>query len=659
MRTGYPNCRKPDIDMDADSWRWVKEVLAEALKRPKAEREAYVLSLNLPAEIRDKSLEIISAYEDSTEFLRSKTPIPIASDDAELLHPGARVGQYEIVDQIGAGGMGRVYLAKDPRLHRKVALKCLIGMTDASIINEAIAAAQINHPNVAAVYDVIEHRGRVFIVMEYVDGENLASRLHRERLSVSQAVSVGQRLASALAAAHAKGIIHRDLKPGNVQFTYDGTPKVLDFGIANLAMTMTVTSRAATTGPAKVAEGPHPGTPPYMSPEQLRGQALDERSDIFSLGVLLFEMATGRRPFPSGDQQEIIELHTKGAPRADGVDTKIPRVLADVIAQTLDTDRLRRPQAAREVEASLEEVARRIRPKVIGELIRRWLTRVAVGVPIALVGMVLAGFIVTVGFNVTFGRDAEFARFGGESLTSYFRWGVLAIFPSLVVMAMAAVVLLFAGAAYGVLEAAGPFGRRLRAWRMNIAAGIHETRLDTSSALARTLAGFGVVAIVLLFWRFSDLVNAWSALVNSAPIARLVPIGPQAEARAEYHTFQLTLQVLTVILALGLVRVLQLRRAEKAAEGIASVVALGAALSLIMVTYLFTYRTMNHRDMPRADLAGSRCYVTGEAGDELLIFCPQNAPPRNRAVRRGEQGLTLTGAVENVFETLRPSRSGS
>ncbi len=639
--------------MDAASWARAKDVLAEVLKRPPSEREDFVASQGLPPEVRDKVLEILSAWVDSTDFLRSDGPIHVPPD-ADVLQPGARVGPYVIVDEIGVGGMGRVYLANDTQLHRRVALKCLIGPTDATIIKEAIAAAQINHPNVAGVYHVIEHAHQIFIVMEYVDGENLAARLRRERLSVLQAVTIGQRLSSALAAAHAKGIIHRDLKPGNVQFTHDGTPKVLDFGIANLAMTMTATSNALTARPINPISGPHPGTPPYMSPEQLRGQDMDERSDIFSLGVLLFEMATGRRPFPSSDHQEILELQTRGAPRADSIDPKVPRPLAEVIAQSLETDRLRRTQSAREVEAALDDVARRLRPKQVRELVRRWLARVAIGVPVVVAAIGLVGLIVTVGFNTTFGRDADFARFGIEPLPAYFKWGLLAVFPSLVVMAGTAVVFLFARAAFRMLEAAGPLGRRIRAARASVGASFHEAGLDTSPILAQALAGFGIVAIIVLFWDFSELVNAWSAFVNSAPLERLVPIGPQAAARAQYHQFQIALHVLIVILGFGLIKVLQLRRAEKSGEGTAGVVALCAALTMNVVILNFTYRTMNHRDLEVVALPGNRCYITGQTADEFLVFCPQSSPPRNRAVKRVESERFRTGRVENVFESLRP-----
>ncbi|HEX7137423.1 MAG TPA: hypothetical protein VF219_06240, partial [Vicinamibacterales bacterium] len=238
-------------------------------------------------------------------------------------------------------------------------------------------------------------------------------------------------------------------------------------------------------------------------------------------------------------------------------------------------------------------------------------------------------------------------------------WGVLAVFPAMVNMAVAALVLLAARAELRMLEAAGALGRAIRRLCTRAEAIVHETGLDTSPVLAQTLAGFGIVAIIVLFLSFSDLVTAWSAFVNSAPIDRLVAIGPQAEARAEYHRFQFTLQVLTVLMGLGLVKVLQLRRFEKRADGVASVVALSAALAMTMVTFYFTYRTMNHRDFERVYLAGSRCYITGQTDEEFLVFCPQNEPPRNRAVKRSDEALKRTGIVENALRSVVPVRSGS
>ena len=215
------------------------------------------------------------------------------------LRPGARFGRYEILKSLGTGGMGDVYLAEDTRLRRQVALKRLserrprLGRVDGALLHEARAVATLNHPNIAAVYDVLDAEDGAFIVMEYVEGETLANRLSRGKPLPQETTGVVTQLLSALGEAHRHGIIHRDLKPSNVMITPDGVAKVLDFGVAR---TRTRRDDDAT------AEGPYTaarvivGTPGYAAPEQLLGRNADERSDIYSVGVLLYELLAGRLP---------------------------------------------------------------------------------------------------------------------------------------------------------------------------------------------------------------------------------------------------------------------------------------------------------------------------------------------------------------------------
>jgi serine/threonine protein kinase/Tfp pilus assembly protein PilF len=350
---------------DPAAWEKAKNVIADALRRPASERSAFVREQcpndpDLGAEIDS----IIKGYEDDTRFLE-RSPVAEENQIDELadLKPGTFVGPYIIVDRLGRGGMGQVFLGSDPRLHRKVALKCLVPSRLESeerrhrIILEARAAAGINHPNVATIHDVIEHEGRAFIVMEYVEGENLAARLKRERLTIDLAVSIGRQLASALAAAHASGVVHRDLKPGNVQVLSDNSVKVLDFGVAK---EMAVGSAWSTTLP-RTPPGygePHGvvGTPGYMSPEQLLGREVDDRSDIFSLGIVLHEMTTGRRLFTKSDPLDQMVTMAKRPPRVDAGDSGVPSQLADVIDKALQIDPADRFQLATEMAAALGDV---------------------------------------------------------------------------------------------------------------------------------------------------------------------------------------------------------------------------------------------------------------------------------------------------------------
>jgi len=212
---------------------------------------------------------------------------------------GQRLGHYRVLEKIGAGGMGVVYRARDERLERDVALKVLPAgiLADETarkrFRKEALTLSQLNHPNIATVYDFDTQEGVDFLVMELIPGENLAEKLHAGALAEKVISRLGTQLAQGLAAAHGQGVVHRDLKPGNVRVTPDGRLKILDFGLATLrrpegAAASTV-SMTETRGVA--------GTLPYMAPEQLRGERTDARSDMFSAGVVLYEMVTGQRPF--------------------------------------------------------------------------------------------------------------------------------------------------------------------------------------------------------------------------------------------------------------------------------------------------------------------------------------------------------------------------
>jgi hypothetical protein len=231
----------------------LKDVVAEAVKRAPSDREIFVRARCPDPRESAEVLSLLSADDRSPRFLDSTDPPPAEpAPAAPDLEPGTRIGPYVIVDCIGRGGMGEVFLGSDPRLRRRVALKCLIGsvprdMRRDRILNEARAAGSISHPNVAAVHDVVEKDDRMFIVMEYVEGETLAARLKRERLPVGAVLTFGRQLASALTAAHAQGVIHRDLKPSNIQLTSQGTVKVLDSGIANAVRSLSSVSSGAST----------------------------------------------------------------------------------------------------------------------------------------------------------------------------------------------------------------------------------------------------------------------------------------------------------------------------------------------------------------------------------------------------------------------------
>jgi len=255
-----------------------------------------------------------------------------------VLARGSRVGAYEIIGAIGAGGMREVYRATDSRLKREVALKVLRSSVaqDAERVarfqREAEVLASLNHPHIAHIYGIEEAGGTTTLVMELVEGEDLAARIARGPIPVDEALPIARQVANALEAAHERGIIHRDLKPANIKVRPDGTVKVLDFGLDRDTQragsaTNDLTNSPTLTSPAMTAAGMILGTAAYMSPEQARGRQVDRRADIWAFGVVLFEMLTGRRPFDGDDMTDTIASVLRSDPDWQLLPTDIPDAL--------------------------------------------------------------------------------------------------------------------------------------------------------------------------------------------------------------------------------------------------------------------------------------------------------------------------------------------
>jgi Tol biopolymer transport system component len=281
-----------------------------------------------------------------------------------ILTRGARLGAYEVIAAIGAGGMGEVYRARDPRLRRDTAVKVLTAefAQDAERLErfqrEAQAIAALNHPNVVTIYSVEEADGIHFLTMELIEGKTLADLIPPRGMPLATLLRIAVPLTDAVSAAHHRGIVHRDLKPANVMMTSDGRVKVLDFGLAKLKQkvtdaggaTVTVTDPA--TGPQNVT-----GTPAYMSPEQAEGRDVDTRSDVFSLGVMLYEMATGRRPFQGTSAISVISSIIKDTPTPIAqIRVDLPADFDRIVRRCLAKDPARRYQSALEVRNELEDL---------------------------------------------------------------------------------------------------------------------------------------------------------------------------------------------------------------------------------------------------------------------------------------------------------------
>ncbi|HEX6731329.1 MAG TPA: protein kinase [Pyrinomonadaceae bacterium] len=288
------------------------------------------------------------------------------------LRPGTKLGRYEIHAQLGAGGMGEVYLAEDTKLGRKVALKILPSELAANQLHmrrftqEAKAAAALNHPNIAHIYEIGESDNLHFIAMEFVDGQTLRDCLKSRETDLKKILRYLQHVAEALAKAHTAGIVHRDLKPDNIMITREGYAKILDFGLAKLLeqpgdLNSLAEASKTLTRPMYSTPGAIMGTPSYMSPEQAQGKPVDHRSDIFSFGSILYEAVTGQRPF---DGESIVEtLHNiihAPAPAVKEADVGPPVDLTRIVRRCLAKDQDERYQSITEAAIELRELRRQV-----------------------------------------------------------------------------------------------------------------------------------------------------------------------------------------------------------------------------------------------------------------------------------------------------------
>ena len=282
---------------------------------------------------------------------------------AELV--GRTVGAHKILRLLGRGGMGEVYLAQDLRLGRQVAVKLLpLQFTnDANRLRrfeqEARNAAALNYPNIMTIHEIGQDAGRRFIVTEYIEGKTLRHQMMEKRMRLKDALDVAIQVASALAAAHAVGIIHRDVKPENIMIRPDGIVKVLDFGLAKLMDHEPVVNNAALTVPAiNTDSGTVKGTTTYMSPEQARGLEIDERTDIWSLGVVLYEMIAGRAPFEGPTKSDVlVSILTTRPPLLQEHSREVPAKLEWIVAKALRKDRDKRYQTVKELLVDLRALA--------------------------------------------------------------------------------------------------------------------------------------------------------------------------------------------------------------------------------------------------------------------------------------------------------------
>ncbi|MCI0390274.1 MAG: protein kinase [Acidobacteria bacterium] len=368
--------------MTAERWRQVEDLFHEALDRAPNARGAFLdLACADDQALHEQVEGLLASYDDAGDFIEKPVMDDSLSSEAKASRPsesiiGHKIGNYEILSLLGAGGMGEVYLARDVRLDRQIALKILPAQftQDPAQVErferEARAASALNHPNIITIFEVGQEGSTHFIATEFIAGRTLRQTISEDKTPLGEALKVAVQIASALATAHTAGIVHRDIKPENVMVRDDGLVKLLDFGLAKPLKAATTTGNLQKPEAVSLQTDPRllMGTLAYLSPEQACGEKVDHRTDIFSLGVVIYEMATGARPFRGDDPSAILTaIQDQPLMPITSWDAGLPGELERILRRALAKDRAARYQTVAELRDDLQRLEQKLSPASAGE----------------------------------------------------------------------------------------------------------------------------------------------------------------------------------------------------------------------------------------------------------------------------------------------------
>ncbi|HXE80033.1 MAG TPA: serine/threonine-protein kinase [Vicinamibacterales bacterium] len=621
----------------------------------------------------------------------------MTSDPAGTAAAGAAPAHREwahlrLIEEIGRGGFGRVYRAWDTALAREVALK-LVRVSEAHsreasslVLEEGRMLARVRHPNVVTVYGALQIGNEVGLWMELVRGRSLADVVRTDGpRGAEEAAVIGLAVCRALAAVHAAGLVHRDVKAHNVMRESGGRIVLMDFGAGRDASIVEPAGWGA------------PGTPAYMAPEVIAGEPATRASDIYSVGVLLYFLVTGRHPFEGRTLMEIAIGHGSGRrrlladdrpdlpdrfiriveralapnpadrfPSAGALVHELSDMLPGMRRSGMDEERLETPQSTDSPAARLarEPTPGRSDPELAtpgvfasegpaGRPRSPWVRRAGIAAA-CLAGVPwLLGLLTSLAFNNSLARPASFS---GDSVWGWWAWGARALIPPIVYMTAGLLAFLLMRSIWRLTrQLVRPFDRWCRNAGNRMNALLRRSGLDDPSNPAQLLILAQTLAIAAILWRFWPVFVAQYAIITHADPAILEPLHRAHAYEVERTMYGLAVDALVLGAGAAWAALIRARRRRGLPRLDASAAAGVALLALaFLAMWVVPYRVTWFNEFQRAEYAGERCYVIGEREDDVLLYCPDVPAPRNRRVRATE--VQRLDVIESIFVPRRDAR---
>lgn len=620
--------------MTPDQWHRAKHILAMAVEQPRSERIGCVAAVcGDDADLQAEVVSLLKAYEAtesdpeatnsalSTESTRAAAGTGRARVPQRQLAAGGVWNGFHLLEEIGRGGFGVVYRAHDAALKRDVALK-LINATvfkrpdHEMLLREGQLMARVRHANVVTVFAALAHGDEIGFVMELIEGRTLDSIIAESGpFSAQEASLIGIALCDALRAVHQGGLVHRDVKASNVIRESGGRVVLMDFG-AGLHVEV------------DRADARMIGTPVYMAPEVLFGAMATPASDLYSLGVLLFYLVTGRYPVAGRGLEQVREAHRRGDRKAlRDVRADLPDAFEAVVERAVATDPAQRFQSASAFRQALRGVAPVAAETTVARTVAAapsparvpWWALVAA--PVVLLGVLgVLGFLSTMAFNTTFGRTGAFAE---ETPWTYVILGGKTLVAPVVYMTAA--VLVYNNAAlivYLFSRISTRFRGVVTSARTAYRSWLRRTGLDDPALEARLVGALGLIALAIIFVLYNDLILAFMNQAAEASNATLAQLDPLRHSHVDRHVrFGLSLDALALLLSTALWKIRRRSRASDRPIGGSALAVLVVPIVLCVVFWVVPWRILFNTYLPVVSVAGQSCSVIGTSGQQAQVFC--------------------------------------